>query len=359
MTADLARQRLDTIRDLAADSGADAAAITRLTDVRWAVGFTGSNGLLIVTPTEAHFVTDGRYDAQARAEVLAAEIHVPGYDLWRHVAESGWVGDRRVAFQSDHLTVAQRERLGSTLPGAEWIGVREMLVEAVAAKTAEEVGRVRYAQEQTCAILESVLPLLQPDVSERDIATELVARHLRAGAERMAFDPIVGSGPNGALPHARAGERTLQTGDLVVIDVGGMFDGYASDLTRTVAIGEPGDAQREAYAAVHRAKAAAIAGVRAGVTGTYLDALARDVLRSAGLADAFSHSLGHGVGLDVHEWPRLSQAVEHTLPEGATVTIEPGVYLPGRFGIRIEDVVAVTASGADNLTPMPDDLLVL
>lgn len=359
MTADLARQRLDAIRDLAADAGADAAAITRLADVRWAVGFTGSNGLLVVTPTEAHFVTDGRYDAQTRAEVLGADVHVPGYDLWRHVAESGWVGGSRVAFQSDHLTVSQRETLGTTFPDAEWIGVRQMLVEAVAAKTAEEVAKVRYAQEQTCAILRSVLPLLQPGVSERDIATELVARHLRAGAERMAFDPIVGSGPNGALPHARAGERRLQAGDLVVIDVGGMFDGYASDLTRTVAIGAPGDAEREAYAAVHRAKAAAIGGVRAGVTGTHLDTLARDVLRSAGLADAFSHSLGHGVGLDVHEWPRLSQAVEHTLPEGATVTIEPGVYLPGRFGIRIEDVVAVTASGAQNLTPLADDLIVL
>ncbi|MEM6328198.1 MAG: M24 family metallopeptidase, partial [Bacteroidota bacterium] len=242
---------------------------------------------------------------------------------------------------------------------AEWVGVTEMLVEAVAAKTADEIERVRRAQAATCEILRSVYPLLQAGVTERETATELVTRHLRAGAERMAFEPIVGSGPNGALPHARAGDRPLQPGDLVVIDVGGIFDGYASDLTRTVAIGEPDDEARDAYAAVLRANEAAIAGATAGVTGTDLDSLARDVLTEAGLDNYFTHSLGHGVGLDVHEWPRLSQAVEHTLPVGATVTIEPGVYLPGRFGIRIEDVIALTADGCDNLTPLSKELVVL
>ncbi|MEM1056724.1 MAG: aminopeptidase P family protein [Bacteroidota bacterium] len=357
--ASLASSRLDTIRAAAEAAGADGAIVSRLNDIRWAIGFTGSNGLLVVTPLGAYFVTDGRYDEQARREVTGAEVHIPGYDLWGHIAERGWLEAQRIAFQSDHLTVAQHVRLGELFAGVEWVGAKELLVEAVAAKTTAEIDRVRRAQAITCSVLESIMPLLQNNISETKIAYELTKRHLQAGAERMAFDPIVGSGPNGALPHARAGDRELQSGDLVVIDVGGVFDGYASDLTRTIAIGEPGDAARDAYAAVLRAQEAAITGARAGVTGTHLDTLARDVLREHDLATYFSHSLGHGVGLDVHEWPRLSQAVEHVLPEGATVTIEPGVYLPGEFGIRIEDIIAVKEGGCENLTPLSKDLLVV
>ena len=356
----LAAQRMDTVRAAADAAGAGAAVITRPADIRWACGFTGSNGVLVVAPEAAHLVTDGRYETQAKAEVRGAEVHVPGYALWEHVAESSLLGvARRVAFQSDHLTVRQRQKLDEVFEGVGWEPLAEMLVEAVAAKTDAEVARVRRAQAATCEILESIVPLLQLDITEREIATELVARHLRAGASAMAFEPIVGSGPNGALPHARAGERRLQTGDMVVIDVGGMFDGYASDLTRTFAIGDPGDRAREAYGAVLAAQEAALREARAGVTGADLDRAARTVLDDAGLGDRFTHSLGHGVGLDVHEWPRLSQAVEHVLPEGATVTVEPGVYVPGAFGIRIEDVIALTADGHENLTPLAKDLRVL
>ena len=352
--------RIDAIRARAAASGATAAVITHLADIRWAVGFTGSNGILVVTPEAAHFVTDGRYETQAAQEVTGAEVHVPGYKLWEHVAEAGLLaGAEGVAFQSDDMTVAQRQRLDELFEGVAWMPLAEMLVEDVAAKTEREVDAVRRAQALTCGVFEQVVPLLQPGITEQEIAAELVYRHLKGGAERMAFEPIVGSGPNGALPHARASSRALQTGDMVVIDVGCMLDGYASDLSRTVAIGEPGEEARAAYAAVLAAQEAAIAGAGAGVTGTHLDSLARGVLEAAGLGEHFTHSLGHGVGLDVHEWPRLSQAVEHVLPVGATVTVEPGVYLPGRFGIRIEDVIAITASGCENLTPLAKELLVL
>lgn len=352
--------RIDTIRGLVAYAGASGAVITHLADIRWAVGFSGSHGILVVTPEAAHFVTDGRYDEQARAEVDGAEVHVPGYALWKHVAEAGLLADSEVvAFQSDHVTVDLRQRLGDRFRDVEWRPLASMLVEAVAAKAESEIAAVRNAQALTCEVMASIIPLLHPGVSERKIAAELVYRHLEGGAERMAFDPIVGSGPNGALPHARATARTLQSGDLVVIDVGCMLDGYASDLTRTFAIGEPGDEARSAYAAVLAAQEAGIKAARAGITGTAMDAAARDVLDARGFGDYFTHSLGHGVGLDVHEWPRLSKAVEHVLPEGATVTVEPGVYLPGRFGIRIEDVIAITADGHENLTPLAKDLLVL
>ncbi|MEL6616152.1 MAG: Xaa-Pro peptidase family protein, partial [Bacteroidota bacterium] len=247
--------RIDTIRRLAADAGASGAIVTHLADIRWAVGFTGSNGLLVVTPEAAHFVTDGRYDTQAREEVQGAEVHVPGYALWRHVDEAGLLGStERLAFQSDHVTVDLRQRLGNRFPDVGWVPLASMLVEAVAAKGEREIEAVRQAQALTCGVFESIVPLLQPGISEIDVAAELVYRHLKAGAERMAFEPIVGSGPNGALPHARATSRTLQEGDLVVIDVGCMLDGYASDLTRTVAIGEPGQEARDAYSAVLEAQ---------------------------------------------------------------------------------------------------------
>jgi Xaa-Pro aminopeptidase len=196
-------------------------------------------------------------------------------------------------------------------------------------------------------------------MTERAIAAEIVYQHLKRGAERMAFDPIVASGPNGALPHARPTNRKLQRGDLVVIDMGGFVDGYASDMTRTVAIGSASDEACTHYTAVLEAQRRAIDTIHAGMTGAELDSTARHVLDDAGLGQYFTHSLGHGIGLQTHEWPRLSQRVEHVLPEGATVTIEPGVYMPDQHGIRIEDIVVVREEGCDNLTGAPKHLIEL
>lgn len=352
--------RLDTLRTLAAAVDADVLLVAHVPDIRWAVGFSGSSALLAVTADTAHLVTDGRYAEQAAAEVAEAEIHVMSQRAPAAVAALGLLADgTTVAFQAEHVTVAEHGRWVEHFPSVRWQPTTDLLVEAVAAKDDSAIEAVRRAQAATCAILESVLPLIRPGVTEREIATELVARHLRAGASAMAFEPIVAAGARGALPHARASEATLQGGDVVVIDVGGVFDGYCSDLTRTVALGEPGDEVRRVGKAVDEARAAGIGALHAGVSGRAVDASARDVLAAAGLAEFFVHSLGHGVGLDVHEWPRLSGQVDHRIPSGATVTVEPGVYLPGRFGVRIEDLVVVRAAGAENLTPLPSPLVVL
>ena len=352
--------RLDTIRQLAAEHGADAALVAHPADLRWAVGFTGSNGLLVVTPSAAHFVTDGRYTTQAADEVTGAEVHVaPGAGA-AFVGERALLGSaRRAVVQSDRLTMADGDRLREALPGVTLVPVRDLLAEAVARKTPAEVEAVGRAQALTCSVFEAVVPMIRPGLSERDLAAEIVHQHLRRGASAMSFEPIVAAGARGALPHARPSAATLEAGDLVVIDMGGVLDGWCSDLTRTVAVGEPSDEQRRAYDAVRGAQRAAISAARAGMTGKELDAVARTALANQGLGDAFSHSLGHGVGLDVHEWPRVSSQVEHTLPAGATITIEPGVYLEGRFGIRIEDVIALRENGADNLTPLATDLVVV
>ena len=351
---------LDVIRRLLAQQRADAASVTHGPDVAWAVGFTGSNSVLVVTETAAHLVTDGRYRTQADEEVRGALVHVTQDALPAFVGANGLLGAaRRVVVQGDHLTVSALARVEAACPDAAFVAVEAWLAPTRAAKSEAEIAAVGRAQALTCQILESVYPLVRAGTTEHEIAAELVVRHLRAGCSAMSFEPIVASGARGARPHARPSDKRIEPGDLVVIDVGGILGGVCSDLTRTVAVGEPGDRPRRAYAAVRDAQRAAIAEVRAGVSGAHLDAVARDVLDRAGLAEFFSHSLGHGVGSEVHEWPRLSGQVEHILPAGATVTVEPGVYVPGQFGIRIEDVVAVREDGAVNLTPLSTGLLVL
>lgn len=334
--------------------------LTHLPDVRWACGFTGSNGLLVLTGGQKHFVTDGRYREQAGREVRGATIHVAKGDLLRHVAEAGLLDEaRRMAFQAEHVSYAQYQELAERFPHVEWVPAKELLVRAVAAKADDEVAAIRRAQRVTEAVFEHVLDVLRPGVTEREVAAEIVYQHLARGAERMAFEPIVAAGPNGALPHARPTDRRIAPGDVVVLDFGCVVDGYASDMTRTVAVGEPPEEAHAVYRVVLAAQEAALAAARAGIASRDLDASARSVIEAAGYGEHFSHGLGHGVGLQTHEWPRVSYQVDYDLPEHAVVTIEPGVYLPGRFGVRIEDMVLLRPGGCDNLTRAPKDFLLL
>lgn len=353
-------ERLERIQGLLQKHDADAALITFLPDIQWTVGFTGSNGILIVNRDRAHFVTDGRYKGQALEEVTGAEIHVPGYKLYDYVEEEKLLDEtRRVIFQSDHLSVDDADSLIARFGSVDWIPVKEMLVEFVGSKTEAEIAGIRAAQTVTEEVFEYILRELKSGVSERDIAAEIVYQHLRRGADRMAFDPIVATGDHGALPHARPSNRKLKVGDLVVLDFGCYLDGYASDMTRTIAIGEPGEEARKVYGLVLEGQLAAIDAARAGIKSDALDAAARDVIEAGGYGDAFSHSLGHGLGLQVHEWPRASYLFDYELPENAVITIEPGVYLLGQFGVRIEDIIVLRAGGCEVITKAPKELIVL
>lgn len=356
----MSASRLDRLRVRLHEVGGDALLLTHLPDVRWACGFTGSNGLLLVHREGAEFVTDSRYATQAAAEVADATVHVPGYDLVGHLAGlPGLAPDAVVYVQGSHVTLDRLAELERARGDVRWTSGAVWIRELVARKAEDEIERLRRAQRLTEAVFDEVVPLIAPGVTEQEIAAEIVYRHLRKGAERMAFDPIVAAGPNGALPHARAGSRPLQRGDLLVIDVGGVLDGYASDMTRTVAVGEPGDEARRVYGVVLEAQQRALDAARAGMAASALDAAARDVIAEAGYGDYFGHSLGHGIGLQTHEWPSVSFRNDAPLPERAVVTIEPGVYLPGRLGVRIEDMVVLYADGAENLTATPKDLLIL
>lgn len=351
--------RIDQLRGLLRRHDAEALLLHAQPDLRWATGFTGSNGMLLLTRTTADFFTDGRYDEQARREVASATVHVPGYDLFGAVAELQRFGpDDGVLVASDAVTVAELERMQEGIAG-RLRPVPALTQSFRAVKSHDEVEAIRRAQQLTESVFSDMIPLLQVGITERDIAAEIVYRHLKGGASRMAFDPIVAFGSNAALPHGRPSDRALEAGDLVLIDMGGMVDGYASDMTRMVSLGPPSKPVQNAYEAVRRALDAADDALHAGTTGRAVDAVAREVLTEAGYGEAFSHGLGHGVGLDVHEWPRLSYAVEHRLPAGAVVTLEPGVYLAGRFGIRIEDLAVVREGGCEVLTTLSRDLVVI
>ena len=349
--------RLDAVRRCAADAGASAVLVSHLPHVRWATGFSGSNALVLVTPDVAVLFTDGRYTEQARAETDGLEVVIAS-DLVKALGEHEGV-PATVVLQPEALTLARFDALQAARPGAKWLRAEGLLSRAVATKDEGEIDALRRAQALTASVFDALLPLVGPGVSELDLAAEIVYLHLRGGASAMSFEPIVASGPRGALPHARPSSRTFRPGDLVVIDMGGVVDGYAADMTRTVAIGPPGEDERRAYRAVDDALTAALDRVRADVDGAELDQAARDVLAVAGLAEHFTHSLGHGVGLDVHEWPRLSVSADHVVPENACITVEPGVYLAGRFGIRIEDLVVARREGAESLTTATRELLVL
>jgi Xaa-Pro aminopeptidase len=264
-----------------------------------------------------------------------------------------------VLIMAEATTLADMEAMRSAFPDLHWEARENLLTATMASKEEHEVEAVRNAQALTSEVFTAVLPSVRPGISEREIAAEIVYQHLKRGASAMSFEPIVASGPNSARPHGRPTDRRLKLGDVVLLDMGAYVNGYSSDLSRTVVLGTASDEFRTAYAAVLEAQEAAIDSVEGGASGKAVDAVARAVLDRAGYGAYFSHGLGHGVGLDVHEWPRLSYNVDHTLPLNATVTIEPGIYLPERFGIRIEDVVCVRARGCENLTPAQKELLVL
>ncbi len=353
--------RIPEVQRRIEDLDTDALLLSSLPNIRWACGFTGSNGLLLIGHRDAVFVTDGRYSEQARQEVNGAEVVIAVDGLVSRLQELDYLQDlNQVVFQSDQVTVAKRNQLQERLPEIRWKGVSGILTEEIGTKEASEVDRIRRAQTITESVFEDVLDVMEPGVTEREVAAEITYRHLKQGAEKMAFDPIVASGPNGARPHARPTDRTLREGEFVVLDMGCFLDGYASDMTRTVAIGDPPETALQGYKVVRAAQEKALDAAQAGLTGGELDAVAREAIEDAGLGQYFSHGLGHGIGLEVHEWPRVSRTAGYEMSEGACVTIEPGVYVPEEdFGVRIEDIVVLETNGSENLTATSKELRVL
>lgn len=368
-----ARHRL--VRTRLAALGLDGLLVTNPTNIRYLTNHAGSAGTLVLTAEGVHLLIDFRYQESVRS-LQASDAACPGLKTWPvpasydealidMLAEQGMPS--KIGIEAAHLTVARKEWLertsGSRGLTLNWTSTERVVERIRLVKDATEVASLRDAAARLTAVADKAFAAIRPGAMEREVAAAIEMGLRSAGYERPAFDTIVASGPNAALPHYRAGSRILQPGDLVVLDFGGVLDGYCSDLTRTVSVGAPTPDALRLHSAVQDAQRAAIDAVKPGVTATAVDAAARDLLKSRGLGEAFGHGTGHGLGLDIHEEPRVGpprpDAPSVQLEPGMVFTIEPGAYLPGMGGVRIEDDVLVTERGCEVLTSVPRELLAL
>lgn len=357
--------RLDRLRAAIDTAGVGALLVTRLPNIRYLTGFTGSAAMLLVGPDGAIFTTDGRYRDQSHDQLTVAGVNatiaVEGTAanqigvLVSYARECGW---STLGLEAHGVTWAQQRAWVEPFAPMELVACGPIVEDLRMVKDAGEVARIGAA----CAIaddaLASVLPMLHDGPTEWAFARALERAMVDRGASGNSFEPIVASGPNAAKPHARPSDRAIESGELIVIDFGCIVDGYCSDMTRTVSVGEPDAAAQHMWDVVREAQQLGRDAVAAGVSCAEVDRACRDYIAAAGWADAFVHSTGHGVGLEIHEDPRVAATATATLGAGYVVTVEPGVYLPGIGGVRIEDTVVVTESGSEPLTAFPKTLVV-
>ncbi len=351
--------RIEAVQAKVAERELDALLVSRVVNVRWLTGFEGSNAAAVVGGANPRFVTDFRYLTQAAAQldpIWEREIET---DLLKRVVTGLADGPLKLGYDDAHLTVrqhAQLEQLVAERGDVELVAAGGVVEALRAIKDAAEIDRIRAAATLADAAFEEVIGAGLVGRTERDVALDLEIAMRRRGASGASFAPIVAAGEHGALPHAVPRDVPIPAGTLVVIDWGAQLDGYASDCTRTVATGELDPRDRAIYDTVLTAQEAALAALAPGPTGQEVDAIARAIIDEAGHAEHFGHGLGHGVGMEVHEGPRLSKQGKEALVAGNIVTIEPGIYVPGAVGVRIEDLVAVTADGHQVLNGLPKAL---
>ncbi len=352
--------RRRSVADQLSERKLDALLVSFSPNLRYLTGFTGSNGNLLLLPGKAVLFTDPRYQIQAAQEVTC-EVHISKGPLVPDViAAIARLRLRRVGYEPARMTCDALDSLQGRLPVKSslvpvngWIESMRML------KSADEIALIRRSVETNSRAFEAAAKHVRAGMKEQDLAAELEYRMRRLGAEKPSFETIVAGGARSALPHAQPTAARLEDGQLVVVDMGALQDGYCSDMTRMLFIGSPSAKVKRLYRAVLEAQLAGVAAVRAGVTTSKVDAAARNVLKSYGLADAFVHSTGHGLGLEIHEPPRIGKKDKTKLAAGMAITIEPGAYLEGFGGVRIEDTVVVTETGCEILTPTPKALRII
>ena len=343
----VAARRVARVRASMAEHDLDGVLVSHLPNIRYLTGFSGSHAWLLVGPESGVFITDGRYGQQAEEELpgsLNLELRVPPERVLTEVAKAAadlWK-DRRAGFEGRRLTYSDWEKLTEDAAAVKWTAVQNLVEHIRSRKDETEIAAMREAVRIAATALEETLKLIVPGIREFEIASELEYRMRRLGAEGPAFDTIVASGERSALPHAGTGDREIREGDLLLCDFGARWKGYCCDLTRTFVVGEPQPRQLEVYDLVLAAQKEACAALRDGAEGGTVDAAARGVFAARDLAECFRHSTGHGLGLEVHEGPRLSHESEDRLVANMVVTVEPGLYFPGWGGVRIEDDLVVT-----------------
>ncbi len=356
----MVERRLQEVRRHLTASRLDALLVSHIPHVRYLTGFSGSNGLCVITHQKQHFLTDRRYRDQSKAEIDGFELHVTQKGL---VEEAGKLrhlkGKSRVGFESAHTSVEAHSKMRNVLAGSKLVPTKSVIENISAVKDESEIQSITRAIRITEKVFQKLLHLLKPGMTEQDVAAEIGYWHRRYGADGDAFEPIVASGARGALPHGRPSAKKIRRGEMVTLDFGCRLGGYHSDLTRTVAVGPPSPRARKIYLLVLEAQCKAIGAARAGFKASALDRIARNVISRQGFGSYFSHSLGHGLGIEIHEQLRLSAQSKESLRAGNVVTIEPGIYIPGFGGVRIEDDIVIRDGGCEVLTVAPKELIIL
>ncbi|OJG20280.1 proline dipeptidase [Enterococcus canis] len=351
--------RVDNLRKAMKKDGLDAFLVTSMYNLRYLTNFTGTTGLAVITQEKAYFVTDFRYTEQAAAQAQGYEIvqnQGPIFDEIVKIAEQDQL--KNLAFEETQVTFAAYSQLEEIVP-CDLIPVAGMIEGLREVKDEDEIAII----EKACAIadqgFEYVLKMIKPGMTEIEVANQLDFYMRSLGASGVSFDTIVASGLRSAMPHGVASEKVIEKGDLITLDFGCYYQGYVSDMTRTFAIGDPGAKLKEIYQIVLDAQLKVLDAAQPGLTGVQLDAIARDYITEKGYGDAFGHSTGHGIGLEIHEGPNVSRLAEKQFVVGNVITDEPGIYLPGIGGVRIEDDLLITETGNQVLTHSPKELIIL
>jgi len=337
----------------------DSLLVTDLPTIRWLTGFSGSSARLLLAGGHAVLFTDFRYQEQVRHETSGIATVILKESFATELSSGPWRLGERMALHADHISWHEMQQLSASLNGRQFLPVTAFFEEFRQFKHVAELERMRRAVACSEKVLEEVIAMISPQVTEIDIAAEITYRHRKLGAEKDSFDPIVAGGIRSAMPHAKPTASKFETGSLIVIDMGCLIDGYASDQTRTVALGRIPEEARHIYRTVQHAQQLGIDAARAGMGARELDAEVRAFIAAEGYGEAFGHGLGHGVGVEVHEAPRVGKAGTEILREGMVFTIEPGIYLEGRFGVRIEDMVVLGPQGAEPLQGFTKELIEL
>jgi Xaa-Pro aminopeptidase len=351
-------RRLEVVRQRISESRLNGFLVTTLPNVRYLTGFTGSHAILFLSEERAHFFTDSRYRNQAPVEVREARVTIASGSLLETFSRNiSFSAKERIGFEASSLPVAMFNNLKRVFDRCKLIPTIDLIERIRAFKDANEILKIKRAAEITDRVFNKILAILKPGIRELDVAAEIAYWHRRLGAESEAFDAIVASGVRGANPHARASTNKIQHGEMVTIDMGCRVDGYHCDLTRTVSVGKPRSEMKTIYAAVLDAQRKSIKKARAGVRTKTLDGMARKRIRDKGFGKYFGHALGHGLGLEVHELPRVSAKSDEVLMEGSVFTIEPGIYVPLLGGVRIEDDIVIRKDGNEILSRVPTELV--
>jgi Xaa-Pro aminopeptidase len=351
--------RIEKLKALLEEKSLDAVYITHVPNVRYLSNFSGSAGSLLITKGKNYFITDFRYKDQSRKEVHAFEIVINynANDELKRIMETD--GIKICGFEASHMTYGTYDNSRNNFPGVKFIPLTDVVEKLTREKTPDELAKMQQASDITDEAFKKMLSFIKPGMKELDVSAEITYTHKKLGALKDSFEPIVASGWRAALPHGIASGKIIEKGDILTLDIGCVYEGFCSDMTRTIAVGDPGDEIKKIYKIVSEAQMLALGAAKSGISSKSLDSVARDYIASRGYGENFGHGLGHGLGIEVHEMPSLSQRMDVTLAENSVVTIEPGIYIESLGGVRIEDDIVLKPDGCVILNKSPKELIII